>query len=399
MEKEIKSVISLIKNKFESRNLPEAIEEKLENVGREYGLSGVERGLLLLFVMMEIEYWVMLGISEYGVLNGYSKIRALAMLLGVSEDKMKSLLQPDGKLIAKGLVRIDYEGLEGGTRNYYDAFLLEKTLLKEFFPIGNVDCHGSDEDIANLIQLVKLKKSNQFMDSIYGKTTGISKLKKFIRVLMSLPRFSNADSWIKGRAGVNVLLYGVAGIGKNECVRSVSVEIGVELIEIKGNEYWSGEREPLEDGYRIKALFNACYAYDGYKAILLIQRALDNSSENKLITDDIISLMESNATPVFWVERDVSKIDPSIMQRFDMVVEMKLAGNEGRKKLLEEMCVDLVSCEVIDRLSTQEKLTPAIVKRAVNVIKMTKGDLEPEEISRFFEELVVNALRVQNSNQ
>ena len=146
------------------------------------------------------------------------------------------------------------------------------------------------------------------------------------------------------KTGVNILIYGPPGTGKTELTRTAAEAIGAKLYEIgplRNAEKENGERSRI-------TRWN-------------IAEKLYRSSEKTL-------LVEIAPVPTFWLTNTLGGMDPALIRRFDIVLEVPIPPENVRRRIAESEVGNLVSADMIDRLALSGKLSPAVISRTASVI-------------------------------
>ena len=181
-----------------------------------------------------------------------------------------------------------------------------------------------------------------------------------------------------GRRGVNVLLYGPPGTGKTELTRVIAQQNAVPLYEVSCVD---DEGRPLDASSRLSSASTAQYLLKGRKALLVFDEIdaifTDGSAFfGKPTTAEqskawVNELLEHGRVPTFWVANSVWNMDPAFVRRFDVVIEMKAPPLPQRVALLIEQCGTLLDTDQLHRIARVETITPALVARAVGVMRRT----------------------------
>lgn len=184
--------------------------------------------------------------------------------------------------------------------------------------------------------------------------------------------------------GINVLLYGPPGTGKTEFCKTLAASLDMQLYTViesdeKGNEPSRGER--------ISSLkLNHSLLSENRDALVLFDE-MDDLFEwslfgllggrphgiSKVFTN---RLLENNHVPTFWTINNVEWLDPAIVSRMDLAIEIKVPPPEARTRVWERVLkknkVTLPQTE-IKKLARQEKVPPRIIQSAVRFSKLMGG--------------------------
>ena len=208
-------------------------------------------------------------------------------------------------------------------------------------------------------------------------------------------------------AGINILIYGPSGTGKTELARLLGADLGVDLFEVASE---NEDGDAIDGGARMRAYRAAQVLLAKSSAILLFDEAEDIFGRGG---DGLLALLggkdgqaqsrkawinkalESNATPTLWLTNSIAGIDPAFMRRFDMVIEMPIPPKRQRERIVTQSAAGMLPATTLSRLAQCEHLAPAVVARAVSVIRNIREHLPEAHIAGAVERLVDNTLRAQ----
>jgi len=182
-----------------------------------------------------------------------------------------------------------------------------------------------------------------------------------------------------GRRGVNVLLYGPPGTGKTELTAVIAKKAAVPLFNVSCMDE-SGL--PVGSEARLSNASTAQYLLKGQRALLVFDEVdaifTDGSafSGNPTTAERfkawVNELLEGGQVPTFWVANSIWNMDPAFVRRFDVVIEMKAPPLFRRVELLTSQCGNMLDAGQIRRIAQVESITPALVDRAVGVMRRTR---------------------------
>jgi transitional endoplasmic reticulum ATPase len=213
------------------------------------------------------------------------------------------------------------------------------------------------------------------------------------------------------KKGVNVLLYGKPGVGKTQFAKAVAHEIGIPILEI-ANEDQDGF--PLNGQQRFQAFCAAQAFFCRNDSLLMFDEIEDvfygNPTFNQLLGSNksnavnpgmnkawVNHTLEENKIPTFWISNSVEgTLDPAYVRRFDLVIEMPIPSCEQRYEMVSKICGEHVKPETVKNLSAAEELAPAVISRAMRVIKTIHSDIDVDSASKFTEMMVDATLSAQS---
>lgn len=79
-------------------------------------------------------------------------------------------------------------------------------------------------------------------------------------------------------------------------------------------------------------------------------------------------LLEMNSIPTIWISNRSRGIDPAFIRRFDLQFEMPIPSKSVREKILTHYSNGLLSAQAIGRFAKHDRISPAVVERAIGVI-------------------------------
>ena len=360
-----------------------ALFGNIDKLSKLIGMDSTEKELLsfclLLNTVREIE-----NVTEIlGTLSSANIINALAVILEIRPTDIRKALSSDALLYRTGLVRLSrdtgelfYQLVSMG--DIYEALLDESepdmmSSLTRFFAPSKVATLEAD-DFYHLHQDYQL-------------------LHRYLKISTS-----------KRKKGVNVLIYGVPGTGKTELVRTLATSLKMHLyevaVDVKNDSYDDEDESSRMDSYRLclqvlKRKKNTLILFDEIEDAFIRDGNMErfgirtNTNAKK---GSLNHILESNPLPTLWVSNVISHIDEAIIRRFDYVVELKIPPKSTRFRIIKKHIGNLdVSEEWIDRVSNNESLAPALISRAVNVVK-TLDEKKQEQIEASMERILSNTL-------
>ena len=348
------------------------------------GMNTTEKELLtfcmILNTVREIE-----NVTEIlGSLSSANIINSLAVILDIDTTKVRKALSSDGLLHRTGLVRLSRDT---GQLFYQLATIgdMSEVLLDDSQP----------DMMKSLTRFFSLGKKASLLPEDFKHLQDDYQL---------LHRYLQISSKEK-RKGVNILIYGVPGTGKTEMVRTLATSLKMQLYEVStdvtSTDYYDeDDHDSRMDSYRLclqvlKRKENTLILFDEIEDAFIrdgnMERFGIRTSTNAK-KGALNHILESNQLPTLWVSNVISHIDEAIIRRFDYVVELKIPPKSTRFGIIKKHMGDLdVSEAWIDKISNNEDLAPALISRAVNVVKAL-GEKQQAQIEASMERILGNTL-------
>jgi len=350
------------------------------------GMNNTEKELLsfcmILNTVREIE-----NVTEIlGSLSSANIINALAVILDIHTTKVRKALASDGLLHRTGLVRL--------SRDTGQLFYQ----LTTFTDMSEALLDDNQPDMMKLLTrfFALGKKATLLPEDFKHLQDDYQLLHRYLKI-----------SGKENRKGVNILIYGVPGTGKTEMVRTLATSLKMQLYEVSTDiSSSSGDYYDDEDQYSRMNAYRLCLQVLKRKTNTLI---LFDEIEDAFIRDgnmerfgirtstnakkgSLNHILESNQLPTLWVSNVISHIDEAIIRRFDYVVELKIPPKSTRFNIIKKHVGDLEVSEAwIDKISNNEDLAPALISRAVNVVKAL-GKQQQAQIEASMERILGNTL-------
>lgn len=191
---------------------------------------------------------------------------------------------------------------------------------------------------------------------------------------------------VRGRAkGIDILLHGPVGTGKTEFCKVLAAECGLSIRAVA--EADENENEPER--------------YERLASLKLLQRLLGARRNGVILFDEaedlleqpgaffgakfagrngskvhINRLLEANPVPVLWTCNDVQNIDPAVLRRMTMAIEVKTPGEPARiriwRRALSFAGVTLEDA-AIARLAHRFEAPAAVAANAARAAALAKG--------------------------
>ena len=364
---------------------PEVLTVNLKKLGATLGLDGTDIQLLQWACLVASSPMLAEIAGSIGNVAAGAAMAALAKVLDLPLVQVQRALARGGTLAHSGLLRLEM----GDRQRLHEKIQL---LSPEF-----VDAIATP-DVAPL-QLIRgsvrpgLQPTLSLQDFPHLEPD-LASLRPYLRQALD-----------ERNAGVNVLFYGPPGTGKTELARVLARDLGSELLEVVSED---------DDGDLITAA-QRVQAYNAAQRLLARSRSLVLFDEcSDAFADSgpgswsrhlgrplrggkgwFNQTLERNPVPTFWLTNDVSTMDPSLLRRFDIVVEMGVPPRAVRHKIARSCCGAVASPETVDLLADSEALAPAVMTRAASVMSQLAAEGAAQSTDATLLRLVNQTLRVQ----
>lgn len=321
----------------EISTLPEALAANLRLLQKTFKLSNLEtRILAFVFYTRNSDHIVCLlrSILDYTEQGMTLVVNTLALALAADREDIKAALDSDGKLCSMGLLEYGSSGEE----------------FREILSPGSV--------LSALTMSVKLSLSKLLKDSFLPAPHPTLSLEHFPHVPMVgrvlLPYLKSAVT--QKRKGVNILFYGPAGSGKTELTRILAKELGLTAYEVQFAERqeFRGERISRIMFWKVAGSVlsrnsNELLVLDEAEDIFNDMGALFFSGRTN--KGEINRLLEENPVVTLWTANSIQHIDPAMLRRFNMVIEVKSPGLAYRREMIDKAFDHRLSKGTTERLA------------------------------------------------
>lgn len=185
-----------------------------------------------------------------------------------------------------------------------------------------------------------------------------------------------------GESGINVLLYGQAGTGKTEFVRSLVRELGIDCYEVGSANCQSGLDASRDYRLSYLRLINKLIKPEE-RAVILLDEAEDIFD---IMSDDsgraanrrrgskawVNNLLENIRIPTIWITNDI-RFDAAHLRRFVYLKEFDIPPISVRQQIVRNNTAGLsVSNKTISTLAQNEVLTPAMLSTATRFARLAR---------------------------
>ncbi len=305
--------------------------------------------------------------------------RMIATIIGLDEKDVRNALVKSSKLVRSGIISISGNNrlrsiFDFAFDNFYQLMLIPgitfADLLKHFVGL----CPSPElslEHYAHAHQDLKLL---------------VPYLKKALA---------------NNQKGVNIFIHGAPGTGKTQLARVLSQIVERDLFEISAE---SEDGAPIDAERRLRVFNSAQSLLANRNALLVFDEAEDIFAGDaigwkKSVAQShkawINKSLEDNQVPTFWLSNSVSCLDNAFVRRFDMIFELSTPPRKSREKMIRELGKNIIPESIVKKIGASEHLAPAVVSRAINVVKVMGDSLPEADVATAFERLISNTLCAQ----
>lgn len=361
--------------------------QNIDLLGDALYLTDIERQVLAFVVVLHHVRWLENCADTLGRLDTRQVHEAIATALSLEESDVRKVFTGDATLVSAGILRVlrDNGDLESRLQllsTFADILLMQQdnalAMLRPFFKpsVPATLCHEDYPHAANEWSLVARYLAAGVKDH---------------------------------KPGLNVLIYGLPGTGKTEFVRSITKELQLELLEVVAQDM---DGDPLKSQQRLGAY-------------LLTQRALQRMCQHVVLFDEVEDVflngsmemfgarmersssvgkgfmnwaLEQNPVPSFWLTNCIEGMDPAVLRRFDLIIEMPKPTRSIRKQMFSRYLGDItVTRSWLDNIAEHKDLMPATIERAAKVVRYIHPQTS-EESERLLNEVLKGTLEAMGSS-
>jgi len=385
-KKKLRKILKSLHEKNEKlRNIKQGpLFNNLDKFAQLIGMNTAEKEILSFCLMLNLVREIENVTEILGTLSSANIIHALSVILDIDTQKVRKAMVSDGLLHRTGLVRLARDKGE---------FFYQLSVMGD---LQEVMLDESEPDM--------MKSLTRFFAPTKPATLKLEDFQHIDKDVQLLHRYLQVTNKTR-KKGVNILIYGVPGTGKTELVRTLAESLNLKLYEVAVDTQIDGYDDIYDERSRMDSYRLCLQVLKRKKDTLILFDEIedafirDGSMERfgiRTSTDakkgSLNHTLESNPLVTLWVSNVISHIDESIIRRFDYVVELRIPPQSARFRIIKKHIADLnVSEAWIDRISNNESLAPALISRAVKVVKAL-GDKDQKKTEANMERILGNTL-------
>lgn len=333
-----------------------ALWRNIQQLATILSLRPIEKEVLLFAITLKSHPILEDLLSKLGSIDIHKAAWAIAILLQRPVDDVHCALSRNGQLLASGIML-----LESHSRDLCGMFDFIEGMKQKLLRVS-----PSTEEL--LAPYIAMASAGEL------KPVDFSHIRN---------QYQQLRSYMKGvdknkASGANVLIYGPPGTGKTELVKTLAEDLGYQLFEIG---IFMDDGDAISPEGRLRSYRWAQYMLSQHpRSIVLFDEIEDAFPMGSLFAKPckytgkawINRMLENNPIPTFWLSNAVAQLDPAMIRRFDVVLEIKAPNQKTRRRLLNEAVCDLhASTKWVSEVSRNEHLTPAHLERAARVARLS----------------------------
>ncbi len=319
-------------------------------------LTAVEAKILIFAALKVLFGWPSEMLGELRVSSQPAAMNVLSIALSENAAEIASATASDSKLECANLV-----GRAVNMHDMDDAVMAER-LLTEL-----LQTHAKDLTDRSLDELIfahlcpKAPPATHELNS-FASYTDLQLLVSYLSKALS-----------QKHNGKNVLIYGAPGTGKTQLSYTLAKQVGAELYEVPTRDR---DTSAMTGDKRLGAARLALRLLRlKERALLLFDEIEDGFRSPKKFTKGWCNkLLETNEVPTIWLSNNIRQLDPALLRRFDLILEMKGSKHSANNSLTETLAQLPVTPKWVQSLQNQPWMTPALAKNLVEI-----GALLPSE--------------------
>ncbi len=350
------SVLKMLNRAAEETPSPSPLSENAQSLVTELGLPRAAWkivGLIACYTRYDhVQYLCDTVVEVAGPM-----VRAIGFLVGEPPRIVEALLAPGGELVASGLLQAgEGETIAGAGGRYAIPARVNNALDRTFESFAEMRRALLGEPHIAQIGLEDFEHIAADRDLIAAMLEGAAE---------------------RGTKGVNILLYGPPGTGKTELTKVVTERAGLALYGAGEDVTNQGEADRAE---RLSDLvFSLRLLAESKRTALLFDEMEDVAWQlmrrggSKVYLN---RLLENNPVPILWTSNNIHEIDPALLRRMTLAVEMKLPPARQRERILRRIAdrtgVKLDDQEVA-KLAKRIEAPPAVLENALKAASLSGG--------------------------
>ena len=334
----------------------------------EFGLDEIDTDILL-FLLRYDRNGDLEQFADEVLQRLHVPARAVAALLGVDWREARNRIAAGSPLIRTGLICISEDGCCTGLAGQSGYLQLARPLRKVV-----QRSYGSRQEWVAALIGKPLATHLEWQDFEHlGASRDLA-----AKLITGAKR--------AGASGVNILLHGPVGTGKTEFTKVLAAQAGMKIWSVGETDDDGGEPTRGERLAALKLAQRLLAKQDG--ALILLDEAEDVlSSEVTLLGPFpgrrrdgskvyLNRLIEQNPIPILWTCNELAGIDPAVLRRMTVAIEVKTPTQPVRARIWRRALAQtelMLGEDAVDRLSRHYAVPPAIATNAARAALLSGG--------------------------
>ena len=350
------TVIANLRQAAEETPRPEPLASNIEHLVRALDLPEAAwkiTGLVACYTRFEQVQYLCDCVTE----AASPMARAVALLVGEPTRTIERLISPTGELIGSGLVQLgEGDEVAGPAGRFSIPFRINACLDRTFSSFSEMRDALLGEPLVANIDASDYEHVAADRDLIASVLSGAAKA---------------------GAKGVNILLYGPPGTGKTELTKVGAETAGLVLHGAGEEVAREGESDRSE---RLANLVFSLRLLAGSKGTALLFDEMEDVAWQLIKRGGskvyLNRLLESNPVPILWTSNNIGEIDPALLRRMTLAIELRLPPANQRRRIIDRLArrigVSLSQSE-IETLARRLDASPAILENALRAAHYSGG--------------------------
>ena len=336
--------------------------EAIATVGRALGLDDLDVQIVAFAFHHEIDSGLQTVMSDLqeGVERS-SLAELLAVVLGVDCEQLLTAMRPSGALYATGVFDLAWP---------FDRGAHELPVLTR--PLVAAIRSRPEEEADVLSRLIGAVEAGDLNMADFGHLGGpLTVAGRYLRQALKTKM-----------SGVNILLHGPPGTGKTVLAGVLGRHAGATVYTVRDADSDGDEADRSErlQSYRLAQRLlgsrgGALIVFDEVEDVFgwsnpgTMMLARQRGSKAWLNR-----LLERNPTPAIWITNDAASMDPALLRRFDIALQLDRLTEQTRSRIARNMLSTVpISAATMNTIAADERITPADIERAAKVAVTAQG--------------------------
>lgn len=336
----------------------DTLAQNVERFAKILALNTAETRVLHFALRLQFSQSLAESVENRCARTQHELLHALAVIVDLSLPEIQSATSRHGVLAKMGLVKI----------NNQRAFSVALEVMVQLEEIFQEPCESAEE---------LLGKFFRFTPRPLCSLQDFSYLERDLTLLRGVLQGALAE----GDAGMHVLLHGPPGTGKTELARVLAAAFATTSVDIATEDR---EGEALSGPRRCAAYRMAQAHFQSHARPLLIFDEIEDlfpssplffrrqsTSEGRLEKGWFNKLLEESRVTTIWIGNQVDHIDPAILRRFHLIMELRPPPLHVRRRMIRtSLGTHPLEDAIAEAVSQHDQVTAADVKALGRVAEL-----------------------------